>query len=451
MGMAHNPADRSFAAPTPMALKLLIIGVFLHPHLFESFMVVLMSSGFYSQKFTIGFRLAVLCFSFVSLCLFLVYGKNNNGGLKSNIYSGKVWAPLMMFWGLYFLRITHDIFFNASVLEYEGPYYMKLAFGVCFFPMLLYFIRLRPQDMVYALWSYTAGLIMTGALMAVGYRFLFGTGFGRIGSYAGDLVVSPHAVAYTGSSLIMISYYMMFYYKPKTYNMKLARFAVLIFSLVAGAICLGLGASRGPIVSVIVASIFLILIEAYKKNALHSAIFLVCNIIGVLILSGLLDIMGSNVGDRIASTSIHEGRISLITEAFMEFIEHPILGSAVVLPRLGSYPHNLIAESFMAVGIVGGVCFTGFLIFTVRKAVLIVIRMPEYSWISLIFINHAVHGMFSSALYNLSPFWYFAGAVLAVHIPDRAERNDMQKPPTRPPPSHLRIPGGRFRQPSGRR
>ncbi len=109
-------------------------------------------------------------------------------------------------------------------------------------------------------------------------------------------------------------------------------------------------------------------------------------------------------------------RILLMGNAISEFLEHPLLGSAFVEPLQMTYPHNLMIETAMALGMAG-----------LATLVPVVLRACAQSWgrlkqqdllLPLLFIQYLIGAQLSGAIWGNASFW--AVVVLLVGYPRAA-------------------------------
>jgi O-antigen ligase len=107
-------------------------------------------------------------------------------------------------------------------------------------------------------------------------------------------------------------------------------------------------------------------------------------------------------------------RTTLVLSAIQQFADEPFLGSSLVEKNSGEYPHNLIVESFMATGVVGGIMFVAVLVIGLNSAVRILRFQPTAIWVALIFIQNVIGAQFSGSLWGSYQFWCFALAMLAL-------------------------------------
>ncbi len=119
-------------------------------------------------------------------------------------------------------------------------------------------------------------------------------------------------------------------------------------------------------------------------------------------------ILGQNTEllTRISDVEIDEStsdRILLTGSAISEFLAHPLFGSAFVEPLQMTYPHNLMIETSMALGMAG--------LLTLMPVVL---RACTQSWVRLkqkdlllplLFIQYLIGAQLSGAIWGNASFW----------------------------------------------
>ena len=179
----------------------------------------------------------------------------------------------------------------------------------------------------------------------------------------------------------------------------------------AAAACLVLAASRGPVL-------------AFGVCALAFALFtgrwrLVC-LAALILLPVILNEsseLSSRFGDIEYDESINQ-RVLLQDSAISEFFEHPVIGSAFVEPLLQTYPHNLVIETGMALGVVG---------LSVLAPVLL--RACVQAWkrlrkrdllLPLLFGQYLLGAQLSGSLWGNSSFWatvvFLVGYSFVAHV-----------------------------------
>lgn len=89
--------------------------------------------------------------------------------------------------------------------------------------------------------------------------------------------------------------------------------------------------------------------------------------------------------------------------AIDQAVRNPLLGSAYTELQTGQYPHNLLLESFMALGVVGGVLLL-FICLRAGFRAAVRLRLGELL-LPLLFVQYFVGAQFSSSLWGAEAFW----------------------------------------------
>lgn len=131
-----------------------------------------------------------------------------------------------------------------------------------------------------------------------------------------------------------------------------SRIALLICTPIAviGGYLMIVAGTRGPFVALMVA---LLITGAANKNATLTYVLLGAVAAGVLTYYGVPELILTRfleIGQDLSSME----RVYALQMAIDEAIEHPLFGYAYIEPVTGFYPHNLLVESALALGI-GGV------------------------------------------------------------------------------------------------
>jgi hypothetical protein len=217
-------------------------------------------------------------------------------------------------------------------------------------------------------------------------------------------------------TLSLLAYYHLFQKdKNKIFN-------TILFIL--GIIVMGLAGSRSPLVSFIIVVIVNTL--SVKKKTQSLIIFILFSVLTYLFFDRfyyLLDTFGSNFIDRINASILSgdtSGRDVHYFAAIDQFLQNPILGGAHYLQKnivLGKYPHNLVLESFMALGILGGMIFSSILIKSFKSGFYQIkqeqIESKKYSWTFVIYLQFLIFAFFSGSLYSSYYFW--GSLILCLH------------------------------------
>ncbi|MHB8108695.1 MAG: O-antigen ligase family protein [Syntrophorhabdaceae bacterium] len=125
----------------------------------------------------------------------------------------------------------------------------------------------------------------------------------------------------------------------------------------------------------------------------------------------------NNIFIRVSDTEHRIGggeeiRILGWIEALNIFLENPITGGHIELPSYAIYPHNLLLEAFMSMGLLGGAWLSCFFIMVLWQGFCSV--SSRYGWVGLFHIQVALSALFSGALYSNECYWISAGMLLGL-------------------------------------
>jgi hypothetical protein len=365
------------------------------------------------------------------------------GGRKC--YRGKLWIPLVCFWGAYGLRIIYDNVF-VGVLPHTMNYYLLYAYGVCAVPMVAFMASYSRQGMRFAFWALQA-FAMGCVLMTLALYGFGGGGRSKGGEFIGDFVaIGPLHLSYMGSAILALGLYALLYpqnfrgvprllefviigvfafFDSKELRARLMQFFCAASLILGGVYLLVLGASRGPVMAVIGCGLFIGLAKIRNEIDVFKsfAVLIVLAVLGVLVLfvsrsmgSALAYRLGEllEIGDIIKYGGFGAERYFLWSSGISQFMESPIVGSGLMMSDYMTYPHNAILEAFMATGIFGGLAFLTFLFGCMYHAYKLLKYAPEYGWVSVLFIHYAMYIQVSSSIGINSYFWYAAAGVLGL-------------------------------------
>jgi hypothetical protein len=134
----------------------------------------------------------------------------------------------------------------------------------------------------------------------------------------------------------------------------------------------------------------------------------------------LLDEGGGILVDRLENIAIADSsnlsdteRLGLWAGAWEQFIEHPILGSGLEEKTFRFYPHNMVLESLMATGVLGGALFIGIFLNGLIAA-LRSMRWPGAGWIGLILVAQTANAVYTGSVWGSQVYWHFLIATLAL-------------------------------------
>ncbi|MFN4362637.1 O-antigen ligase family protein [Chryseobacterium hispalense] len=166
--------------------------------------------------------------------------------------------------------------------------------------------------------------------------------------------------------------------------------------------------SRGPLVQLIVVIIVFLLSARKNINKKYVLLFIGVAILFVTMFPEYLDVskllferfketgFSSNDSDRLRS--------EYFNSAWNQFADHPFFGDSIETLVGGTYPHNLVLESLMALGIVGGILVIIIIILAIINSISY-IKIPYYNWIGAILLMDVIASFSSGSIANYLLFW----------------------------------------------
>jgi hypothetical protein len=181
--------------------------------------------------------------------------------------------------------------------------------------------------------------------------------------------------------------------------------------------------SRGPILAFSICTL-LLLITHQQKNGLSVKLFLslifMITTFGV-VLSTNVNQDNNKVFDRILApeddfdSSNSQSRGYMYDMAVRLSMENPLFGFGLELPNGIGYPHNIFIESFLTLGVGGGIIFAIINLYAVIISIkLLTNKNSQWGWIGLLFLQYMIAGCSSGSLYGVSSFWYFLFSLLSI-------------------------------------
>ena len=196
---------------------------------------------------------------------------------------------------------------------------------------------------------------------------------------------------------------------------------VLFGTFVLGVLVVGVAASRGPMAAfavILVATSWWAIRTGRRARVVVGWTLVTASVVfGGRVIQNQL---GFNPIGRLQSafTLLDDRAISFratyARDAWQQFIDHPVLGSSLDERVSGYYPHNVIIESFMATGILGGMAFVMLVVLSLVATALTIHRGHAGSWVGLLYLQYLVGAQFSGALYLSNTMWAFMAAVVTM-------------------------------------
>ena len=302
--------------------------------------------------------------------------------------------------------------------------YLVIAIGVCAIPMAA-MLSFPSERTLRSAWFYS----ITACVLAVLGVIAIVLNQGLVGIWAERLstdVLNPISLGHVGASLCILAM------ATPARNLPRSRQGATAFSLLrltlfaAGGIVIIVTGSRGPLFALFLAICFFTL---FRPTATHeprttAKVTLTLGMVAAscLVIFFVQENLALLSMDRFFSfmDSSNQHRMRLISQALAQFAESPFVGDAMVVRTERDYPHNVLIEALMALGIGGFLVILGIILFTINAAVRILRHRPEASWLALIAIQHMSGAMFSRSLYSNDSFWVFTAAAVAAAASNRS-------------------------------
>jgi O-antigen ligase len=305
----------------------------------------------------------------------------------------------LLFWVLYIVRIVYDTTNTPYLLGRPAIDYYLFGILISFLCTIPYFVPVRynTRQLYFRIWMLLLVLSTVGLYNNLTSDTLF---FMRSG---GNERLNPITFGLHAALLGALS----LFYFTQSVQKTLWRM-VALGGLAISITNIALSASKSPTLFLCIS----ILIFCYYQF-LRRRIFAVLMVIGVLI-AGVAYVLGSSsaeafmlVLDRfvnIDSDLSSLERIEMLQNAIDQFTQHPFWGSFLEERIFKEYPHNLVVESFMALGLVGGIVFVSYYLWAWFSMIRYV-RSGQLDAVGFICLSMLVVTVFSGGLAFATDFW----------------------------------------------
>jgi O-Antigen ligase len=337
---------------------------------------------------------------------------------------------IFIFAFVYSLRFVYEGY-GKQLFFGDYTYYFSFWFLICLIPGMGFLLIDRNKPTQYLKISYLA-LFSISILMISKISILKESiGSEQAGRLSGE-ALNPISLGAFGSTLILISFYLLIVARPKRMvdlllKLRISHLMLLscVFSIFSGCYLLISAASRGPIVATLICFLLLLVIAVKKSfpiaiSALFSGYAIVSSFIlpyiqgeGMANLDRLSSFDDSYEGSR---TDLIEASLRLIFENSYNFF----VGYGIEIPGYG-YPHNILLESFLSTGFFGGCLFSLGCMITLWRSLKLLLSHSPWGWLGLLFIQNMILSLFSGSLYGSSGFWYLLFSVNSLWLSRRED------------------------------
>jgi O-antigen ligase len=375
---------------------------------FPLFTTLFLPNEYNSGLMTRAVTVPVRAFS-LSVSIFVLLS-----GARKNIYI----SPHVQLTILYLLLYIAYLFVYITVLattvaaqfDNKNDYYLY-AVGTVLLPVLsvIYGYNKINSDLFY--WAAYLSL----AVIATISIFTNHTIDGQLDiRNQGNVALNTIGYGQLGASLVLMSFYKIYYSNKKKYLV-----VPNILLLFVGIFVVLKSGSKSPIFSMIFAlSVFLCSQGGSRlKNVLIMIIMCVCGYMLSDLIVGYIEylspVMFNRMNDLVSGDL--DLRDVLFQDAWKQFIDSPVLGNDFVLTSgfgVGWYPHNIILESFMSMGILGGSIIIALIVLSIKKSIKVIGYKDKNMIFALLYLQYLMLHMVSGSIYNGGILFVFMVVVL---------------------------------------
>ncbi|KFF18045.1 O-antigen ligase family protein [Chryseobacterium sp. JM1] len=183
---------------------------------------------------------------------------------------------------------------------------------------------------------------------------------------------------------------------------------IYIIGMILGLYNVFMAGSRGPLVQLIAVLVFFTALNIRQVKLKYVIISL---IIGITLLSffpsyfEISKLVFQRLGETGYSANENDQyRATLLKSAWDQFLDNPFFGDSIETKIGNTYPHNIVFESFMAMGIVGGLLSIILYILNLIYGIKL-LRVFAYSLFGAILIMDTVGSISAGSIVNFLLIW----------------------------------------------
>lgn len=345
-----------------------------------------------NQLLVIPYRALIVIIALLTFSLKKIYLSN------IRIKSIKLIFGLCLFYFI-FLLIIRSLLDTIFYLNH-----IQLSIKIQFWTFLL-FVSLLPS-ISFALYNkYTSEYCLLKSSINVGlcaasvslYTYLTKVSFDISMLFAGRMdlgdVLNPITIGHMGLSLMVLAYVFLTRYRGfSTFNTIKAIFAFFI-----GSILLIAAGSRGPFLSLIIIFLFIFFMSgSVLKKIFYITLFTV-------LLKAFLYFSDIYIFERLKDSLFKdEARDTILIESFRLIEQNYIFGAGIL--SFYTYPHNILVESFLILGIFGFILFV--IIFIINYYYTYKVYKKGLNIIfPLIYLQYSIYSLVSGTIIEAAIFW----------------------------------------------
>lgn len=341
--------------------------------------------------------------------------------------------PLVGFLLMYLFRIMYDTLFRGLPTDHTLLEIYSFYVGCIFFPAFAIVLSIKYVNLEILILRIFYILGIANILLLYFYLSQHGWTISRdnlleraliTGLNEKDLLINPISFGQYGGYLFLLCSTLLFIFKPN-YSKKTIK--IIWFFLLLGLVNLILGNSRGPFIFGFLGFIFVFSVYfAQLKLNIHSffrlSFYVVLFLVGLFGLSNKITSNNIELGifgrlERLQNnieTGEKETRNDLFDEGIDMFMDYPIFGDQFVLKSTGAYPHNVIVEVLMGLGLVGFIVYALIFMNLIGKFIAFKNHPKHYIPLMCMFSLTIGVSLTSGCLYQGVESWNMLAILLAI-------------------------------------
>jgi O-antigen ligase len=377
--------------------------------------------GINSQNVSLFLRLCFLIFYVLTFTFFILLNKVK----KLN----KSFLVLIIFWIIYSVRFLFDTIFNNYI--YSGYNFFNsllLLYGVTVIPLVAtYYIFESKMLKKFVFFSYILLIISNFLLFYLNINGLTQIDLDKMRLAVSDmndnLIVNSITISMTGALLFIFSISKLLFFKLHSTKINITKLLTHLTFLTLGLTNLILGASRGPLFTTIIILFFVYILYMFKKNTFFVPLILGSSLI--FLFTVFFNTQNSNIliFTRALSffeerqNNIEEGRDIEFASAIKQFSSSPIIGDKIITNSSNWFPHNIILESLMSIGIIGTIFLVLIIFYCINKCKKILFfNTHDALFLIIIFFELFSSVLISGSIPLSNSFWIVVAVLLTIKI-----------------------------------
>jgi hypothetical protein len=338
---------------------------------------------------------------------------------------------IILFWVIYLIRAVYDLeVVGVQVLATSSFNFYSFSIGNCFLPSLAIVFTARYISLPKLPWKVWYTLLVVNILILILIQQIAGELSMKI--FANRLsisskdgkenVINPILISFYGGQLVVLSIGMLIFNK----GFSVFRRILLLCSLIIGLICLFLGASRSPIVITILVILFMIFFYFRKSfkfrvsSVVKVSIFALLFGVGIQRVTRNYSVKDFLIIERLLrfskdrATGKKEVRDFERKAAINDFLRNPVAGNSIVNSYDNTYPHNIVIEVVMALGVIGILIFTPILLLLLYKSFITPFYYPNIIVLCMFIVTTYFLTFFSGCIWSSTNFWVVCAMILCI-------------------------------------